>query len=232
MTCAVVAVGFVFAVLGGCASICEIGATGEGTHETMLFDGATLDGWVQRGGGAVYLVQDGTIVGESRPNQPNSFLCTVDDYSDFVLELEFNVDEGMNSGIQIRSASIPEYRKGAVHGYQVEIDPSERAWTGGIYDESRRGWLNDLADNEPARKAFVHNDWNHFKIVARGGHIQTWLNGVAAADLVDDVSSSGFIALQVHGVGARTDPLRVRWRNIRLRELGAGEDAAVTSRPR
>lgn len=224
-TCAALAVGLVGVAgigLGGCVGNCTKPAE---TSEpaTVLFDGATLNGWVQRGGDAVYLVQDGTIVGESRPDQPNSFLCTVNQYRDFVLELDFKVDEGMNSGVQIRSASSPTYRNGAVHGYQVEIDPSARSWTGGIYDESRRGWLADLADNEPARNAFKHNEWNHLRVVARGSRIQTWVNGVAAADLDDDLSPAGFIALQVHGVGDRTEPLRVRWRNITLVELESSD---------
>jgi hypothetical protein len=107
---------------------------------------------------------------------------------------------------------------GRVHGYQVEIDPSDRAWTGGIYDESRRGWLNDLKTNPAARQAFRQGEWNRFRIEARGPSIKTWLNGVPAADLRDDLTPAGFIALQVHGVGDRTDPLEVRWRNLRLQE--------------
>ncbi len=186
-----------------------------------LFDGKTLDGWIQRGGKAKYAVEDGTIVGTSVPNTSNSFLCTEKTYGDFILELEFKVDPGLNSGVQIRSESRPDYKNGRVHGYQVEIDPSNRAWSGGIYDESRRGWLNDLKNNEPARKAFKQNEWNKFRIECRGDSIKTWINGVPAADLKDDMTPRGFIALQVHGVGKRTEPLRVRWRNIRIAELGA-----------
>ncbi len=184
-----------------------------------LFDGKTLQGWVQRGGKAKYAVVDGMIVGTSVPNTPNSFLCTEKTYGDFILELEFKVDPGLNSGIQIRSESRPEYRKGVVHGYQVEIDPSPRAWTGGIYDESRRGWLFDLKHNEAARKAFKPNQWNHLRIECRGDSIKTWVNGVPAADLKDSMTRRGFIALQVHGVGDRKDPLQVRWRNLRIKEL-------------
>jgi mono/diheme cytochrome c family protein/glucose/arabinose dehydrogenase len=194
---------------------------------TPLFDGQTLDGWQQRGGQAHYRVEEGVIIGETRANQPNTFLCTTSNYADFELELEFMVDDELNSGIQIRSASKPDYRDGAVYGYQVEIDPSDRSWTAGIYEESARGWLDPLDDNKPAREAFVHGDWNHLRVVAAGHHIQTWLNGVPAADLVDkDGALEGFIALQVHGVGGREEALRVRWRNIRLREIepdsGAG----------
>ena len=101
-----------------------------------LFDGKTLDGWTQRGGVAKYTVEDGAIVGRTVLNTPNSFLCTNRNYADFELELEFLVDPKLNSGVQIRSNSYPAYRKGRVHGYQVEIDPSARAWSAGIYDRT------------------------------------------------------------------------------------------------
>lgn len=196
-----------------------------------LFDGKSLDGWVQRGGAAKYTVEEGEIVGTSVPNTSNSFLCTDRDYGDFILEVDFKVDPKLNSGVQIRSQHfetvstvevdgkkkiIPPFR---VHGYQVEIDPSDRAWTGGIYDEARRGWLNDLKDNEAARKAFKPGEWNTFRVECKGDSIKTWLNGVPAADLRDGMTPKGFIALQVHGVGNRKDAGQVRWRNIRIQEL-------------
>lgn len=196
-----------------------------------LVQGSTLDGWVQRGGKAKYRVENGEVIGTSVPNTSNSFLCTARDYGDFELELEFKVDPTLNSGIQIRSECFDEPKEvktaektikipaGRVHGYQVEIDPSDRAWTAGIYDEGRRAWLNDLKDNQPAREAFRKNDWNKVRIVCRGDSIRTWLNDVPAADLKDSMTPKGFIALQVHGVGNRTEPLEVRWRNIRIREL-------------
>lgn len=183
-----------------------------------LFDGKSLEGWMQRGGEAKYAVVEGTIVGTTVPKTPNSFLCTNKDYENFILEVEFKVDETLNSGIQIRSNSLPEYQKGRVHGYQVEIDTSERAWTGGIYDEGRRGWLNDLKENEPARKAFKHNEWNKFRVECNGDSIKTWLNGVAAADLKDSMTKTGFIALQVHSTKSE-EPLTVRWRNVRIKVL-------------
>ena len=184
-----------------------------------LFDGKTLDGWVQRGGKANYAVEDGMIVGSSVPKTPNSFLCTEKVYGDFILELEFKVDSGLNSGVQVRSESRADHQNGRVYGYQVEIDPSGRAWSGGIYDEGRRGWLFDLKENEAARNAFKKEDWNHFRIECRGDSIKTWINGVAAADLKESMTPKGFIGLQVHGVGDRTEPLYVRWRNIRIKEL-------------
>ncbi|MHC4947436.1 MAG: family 16 glycoside hydrolase [Planctomycetota bacterium] len=184
-----------------------------------LFDGASLDGWRRLGGGADYRAEDGQIVGTTRPDQPNSFLCTTRTFDDFVLELEFRVHPELNSGVQIRSNSLPDYRDGRVHGYQVEIDPSDRAWSAGIYDEARRGWLATLEDNEPARRAFRPDAWNRLRVVARGDTIRTWLNGVPAARLVDPMTPSGFIGLQVHGVGDRADPLEVRWRDVRVRVL-------------
>jgi sugar phosphate isomerase/epimerase len=186
-----------------------------------LFDGKTLKGWVQRGGTAKYEAKDGTILGTTVPNTKNSFLCTEKSYGDFVLEVEFKVDPELNSGIQIRGQSSADYQEGRVHGYQVEIDPNEkRAWTGGLYDEGRRGWLQDLKDNEPARKAFKQGEWNKLRIEAIGESIKTWLNGVPATDHVDSMDLDGFIALQVHQVGKKETPFHVAWRNIRLQDLG------------
>jgi len=198
---------------------------------TPLFNGKDLDGWVQKGGKAKYRIEDGAIVGSSVPDTPNSFLCTAKEYGDFVLELEFKVDPALNSGVQIRSQCFDEAKTvkigekefkigaGRVHGYQVEIDPSPRAYSGGIYDEGRRGWINDLKNNEPARKAFKAGDWNKFKVECKGESIKTWINDVPAADLTDGVTPKGFIALQVHGVGKKVEPLETRWRNLRLKEL-------------
>lgn len=185
-----------------------------------LFNGQNLDGWIQRGGKAKYEAVDGMIVGTTVLDTPNSFLCTKRDYADFILELDFKVDDGLNSGVQIRSQSLPDYKDGRVHGYQVEIDPSDRAWTGGIYDEARRGWLNDLKNNPAARQAFKRGEWNHFRVECRGDSIKTWLNDVPAADLKDGMTPSGFIALQVHSTKSK-EPLQVRWKNIRLKELSA-----------
>ncbi len=198
---------------------------------TELFNGKDLDGWVQRGGKANYKIEDGAILGTSVPNTANSFLCTKKDYGDFILELEFKVNPALNSGVQIRSQCFDEEKTlelggkkikvgaGRVHGYQVEIDPSARAYSGGIYDEGRRGWLKDLKENEAARKAFKSGDWNKFRVECKGDSIKTWINEVPAADLKDAVTPSGFIALQVHGVGKKEDVLDVRWRKIRIKEL-------------
>jgi hypothetical protein len=193
-----------------------------------LMDGETLNGWEQNGGRATYAVEDGAIVGRSVPLTPNSFLCTKKHYSDFILEYEFQCDDELNSGVQIRSNSLPEYRNGLVHGYQVEIDPDkpERMWAGGIYDESRRGWLYPGKGGGDAEKfsaqgirIYKKGAWNKVRVEAIGASIKTWLNGELRADLQDDMTSSGFICLQVHGAGWTHTPQAVRWRNLRIQEV-------------
>lgn len=198
-----------------------------------LFDGKTLNGWEQKGGQAKYTVEDGQIVGRTVLDTGNSFLCTKQFYSDFILEVDFKVDSQLNSGVQIRSNSFPEYNNGRVHGYQVEIDPSGSAYTGGIYDEARRGWLYTLAGNEAAQKAFKAGQWNTFRIEAIGDAIKTWINGVPAANLYDTRTRTGFIALQVHGIGndKAKENIEVRWRNIRVIDDSAASFAKAMPLP-
>lgn len=182
-----------------------------------LFNGENLEGWAQKGGDANYEVTNGEIVGITVPNTPNSFLTTNTAYENFILELEYKVDSSMNSGIQIRSNSFTHYQQGRVHGYQVEIDPSKRAWSAGIYDEGRRGWLHTLENNPTAQKAFRQNEWNHYRIEAIGDTLKTWINGVPAAHLVDDKTASGFIALQVHSINEDDEPgKKIQWKNIKI----------------
>jgi len=192
-------------------------AVGGNAEWESLFDGKTLNGWVQKNGKAKYAVEDGMIVGTTVLNTPNSFLCTEKMYADFILEVEFLVEAGMNSGIQIRSHSYKNYNNYRVHGYQVEIDTSSRAWSGGIYDEGRRGWLFDLKGKPEAQAAFKQGQWNHYRIEAIGDRIRTWVNGVPAADLTDDMTATGFISLQVHG--SKEADKRIKWRNIRIQDL-------------
>lgn len=183
----------------------------------MLFNGKNLNGWKQLNGTAHYQVEDGAIVGTTKQGSPNSFLCTTKNYGDYILEFDFKVDNTMNSGVQFRSESLKSYQNGRVHGYQYEIDPSSRAWSGGIYDEARRGWLYPLTDNAEGQRAFKKDAWNHARIEAIGNSIRTWLNGVPCADIIDDKTPNGIIALQVHAIG-KNDPegKKVAWRNIRI----------------
>lgn len=203
------------------AGICVLGcAETQKDNDTPwipLFDGESLDGWSVKGGEANYEVRDGAIVGSTVHNTPNTFLATDKMYDDFILELDFRVDPSMNSGIQIRSNSFDHYMDGRVHGYQVEIDPSERAYSAGIYDEARRGWLVPLTDNKDAQEAFKQNEWNTYRIEAIGDTIKTWINGVPAAHLVDEKTNSGFIALQVHSIDKNAEEgTEIMWKNIRI----------------
>ncbi|WP_424276832.1 3-keto-disaccharide hydrolase [Eudoraea sp.] len=189
----------------------------DNTPWTPLFDGETLNGWTIKGGEAHYTVRDEIIVGSTVHDTPNTFLTTDRMYGDFILELDYKVDSTMNSGIQIRSNSFPHYRNGRVHGYQIEIDPSDRAWSAGIYDEARRGWLNTMDNNPKAQQAFKQNDWNHYRIEALGDTLKTWINDVPAAYLIDDKTSSGFIGLQVHSIGEdQKEGTEIQWKNIRI----------------
>jgi len=183
-----------------------------------LFDGKTLNGWEQINGTAKYEVRDGTILGITAKGSPNSFLCTKKHYGDFELEFEVKLDSRLNSGVQIRSNSLKEYKNGRVHGYQVEIAVGGNS--GRIYDEARRGkWLDKDPPKEKASKAFKKDQWNKYRVVCLGNSIKTWVNGVPCAEVVDSMTAKGFIGLQVHSF--RGDPPAwVRWRNIRIKELG------------
>ncbi len=200
------------ASLFGCQS-----ETKDQTSWIDLFDGESLEGWSRIGGEATYKVENGTIVGTTVKNTPNTFLRSDKLYGDFILELDYKVDPSMNSGIQIRSNSFEHYKNGRVHGYQIEIDPSERAWSAGIYDEARRGWLCPLTDNPEAQKAFKQNEWNHYRIEAIADTIKTWINGVPAAYLIDDKTATGFIGLQVHSIkDDQKEGTNIIWKNIRI----------------
>jgi hypothetical protein len=202
-----------------------------------LFNGHDLTGWTKHGGAGTYTVEDGCIVGHAAPDTSNTFLCTDKDYGDFELEGDFIIyDRDFNSGFQLRSHVRPEGDGERVYGYQCEIDPrADRKWTAGIYfeggsPERKAVWLQDLTKNEAAREAFKLGEWNHVRIVAQGRRIQTWLNGVPAADYTDTddkaFTPTGFIGLQVHSVGKSTEPHVVRFKNLKLTPLDADSPAA------
>jgi len=193
----------------------------------QLFDGTTLTGWKQLTGKATFQPFRGTIMGVSAPNSPNSFLCTEAEYGDFALELEVMMDDtSFNSGIQFRSHfdKNGNNNAGRVYGYQYELDPSSRRWTGGIYDEARRDWLYPMSLNPKAQGAFHLKEFNKVRIECVGNETRTWINNVPAAYLVDMTDYHGFIALQVHAV---SNPAfagqRVYFRNIRIKSISKFE---------
>ena len=183
-----------------------------------LFNGKDLSGWERLNGTAEYTIVKGEIVGTSKSNTPNTFLATTRTFGDFILEYEMKMDTGLNSGVQIRSESKKEINDGRVHGYQVECDDAPRGWSAGIYDEARRGWLYPMEYNQASKKAYKRAQWNKYRVEAIGNSIRTWLNDLPCANLVDDMTPSGFIALQVHAIGkeAVNAGKTICWRNIRI----------------
>ncbi len=203
-----------------------------------LFDGKTLTGWAVQGHGrAKYEVVDGAIRGVTVDGSPNTFLASEKQYADFELEFDVRVHDQLNSGCQIRSrekteadvAGIEDEQKRRrslkrFHGPQVEIEASP-GQSGYIYGEATgRGWLSpEPRDPQHAHNYMKNGQWNHFRIVARGPRIQTWINGHPVADLTDEAiwktHPKGHIGLQVHGIRPGTGPFDVSWKNIRIREL-------------
>lgn len=197
----------------------------KGEGFASMFDGKTLSGWRLADGKASgkmkYAVDQGAIVGTCVPGQPNGFLRTGKEYGDFIFTCDVKFDVPGNSGIQFRSQQ--RENDGRVYGYQCEIDPGERRYSGGIYDEARRGWLFPLwgQSYEKARGALQRKQWNRFTIKVQGRRLQTWVNGIPCSDYTDtdvkDFTPRGFIALQVHG-GKEG---QIRWRHLRIKELKA-----------
>jgi hypothetical protein len=198
-----------------------------------LFDGKTLKGWEVCNGFAKYEAVDGTIVGTTAEGSPNSFLCTTKEYGDFILEFEAWTDPVLNSGVQIRShrysgeAAVTvfdgqkfaarKFPKDRVYGYQVEI--SNGAKSGGIYDEARRGWIAQVPAGSESEKLYKDNGWNRYRVEAMGDRIKVFVNGAMTTDVTDSVDLTGFIGLQVHQFKGEK-PAQVRWRNVRIQDLG------------
>lgn len=203
-----------------------------------LLNKEDLSNWVLLGSEkANFYLENGVLVGETQKDIPNSFISTKKEYEDFILELEFKVSPELNSGVQIRSGSYQEetttiyltgkleetertWEEGRVYGYQIEIDPSSRAWSGGFYEEGGRGWLQPLTDNEAARNAYNLEGWNKFKIIANDNHFQSWINDVKATDFYDNKERSGFIAIQLHSA-SRDEQIgkKIMFKNIKIMEL-------------
>ncbi len=192
---------------------------------TALFNGSDFSGWeIKEGSISRFSVTPATaaepaeIVGTA--NNEIGMLGTVATYSDFILEYDFRVEDPLNSGVQIRS-----FLNGSsqVQGYQIEIDPSNRAWSGGLYEQRGRTWLNDLSANQPAREAFIPDGWNHIRVVVQGASVRSWINGVPATDYTETTSgipTTGFISLQVHqGSGTNILGKKVRFRNLFITPL-------------
>jgi hypothetical protein len=186
-----------------------------------LFEGDNLEGWQTVAGEASFEFEDSEIIGYAKANTPNTFLITEWEYGDFILELDLKIEDfSSNSGIMVRGQFDPQAKdgKGLVFGYQIEADPTDRAWSGGLYDEARRGWLYPLDLNPKAKSAFKIGEWNHYRIEAIGKEIKTWINGQEVSYVVDDMDSKGFIGLQVHSIDNPEDEgNKTYFRNIRIK---------------
>jgi hypothetical protein len=219
-----------FVLILACAGLFSSPAGAE--QWKLLFDGVSLEGWVQKNGTATYEVKDGTIHGTTSEGSPNSFLCSEELYGDFELEFEVKVHDQLNSGVQIRSktketasGTKKNDQVGRVYGPQVEIEASgeKGAEAGYVYGEATgRGWLTPEERLIP-HKHMKDGDWNKFRIVAKGPRIQTWINDVPIENLFDkaiyETHPKGFIGLQVHGIKPGAGPYDVAWRNIRIKVL-------------
>ncbi|MBD1394236.1 3-keto-disaccharide hydrolase [Mucilaginibacter glaciei] len=188
---------------------------------TNLFNGKDLTGWKILAGKAEYKVENGGITGTAVLNSGNTFLVTEKQYGDFILELDAKTESNQtNSGVQLRSHYNPAGHegKGLVYGKQCEIDPSDRAWSGGVYDEGRRDWLYPMELNAKAKTAWKNGDFNHIKVECIGNTTKTWINGVATAYVVDTLDKTGFIGLQVHAISdAGQAGKKIFFKNVRIK---------------
>jgi hypothetical protein len=199
-----------------------------------IFNGKDLSGWR---GDSHWSVEDGAITGKTTPDTLltyNTFLIWEGGQpSDFELRLQYKIVGG-NSGVQYRSRVVDE-AKYVVSGYQADIDSSPR-YTGMNYEEKARAFLAQrgekatiaadsskqvemIGDKDELQKKVKSEDWNDYTIIARGNHLQHFVNGALMSEVIDNqkdkAASSGVIALQVH----QGPPMTVQFKNMRLKEL-------------
>ncbi len=188
-----------------------------------LFNGRDFTDWKMVGPAnlAPAVVEDGAMVLRQRPKTPeHTFVTSQQSYSNFILELDVKDDPGFNTGILLRCSDAPLAARVRLNGYQVKIDPTPRAWTGGIFDDFGHNWkwLYDLKDNARARAAFKLGEWAHFRIECLGHSLKVWVNGVPTCHLIDEKYSAGVIAFKIHsiGEGPNVGANAVRLKNIRI----------------
>ena len=199
------------------------------TRWQTLFDRDSLVGWRIINGDLPFSVENGEIIGKTAAGIPTRYLATEKQYGDFILELEINNAEGENSGIQFRSIQAPQFRAGLT-GYQMEADPSPRAWTGGIFFEGLGQWRYPIIDNPKCTSAWNPEGWNKLRIEAKGPLLRTFVNKQSCAYLYDATLDEGYIALQIHSIGrmpGRADA-PTRWRNIQILENPQDGDYTAT----
>ena len=206
-----------------------------------IFNGSNLNGWLNYGGGKFY-VENNCIVAEAITGLPNTFLHTEKKYQNFELQFDVKLDTVLNSGVQIRSNIYQNdtetvrwggrfdqegqkdlkniiRKAGTFWGYQIEIDPTSRAWSGAVYEEAGRGFLHTPGINQKVKSAFKPLEWNHYKIRVKDNHIQSWVNGVIIGDVYDDLTVNGYIASTSHRKNKIRANKKIRWKNLSLKEL-------------
>jgi uncharacterized protein (TIGR03067 family) len=212
-----------------------------------LFNGKDLTGW--EGNSDLWSVKDGAITGVTKADPKlthNTFLVyTGGPVSDFELRLSYRIVNG-NSGIQYRSKVTEKGAFGPiVGGYQADFEAG-KTYSGILYEERGRGILAErgqktvikseggkhkvevvgtLGKSEDIQAKIKHEDWNDYLVIAKGNHLQHFINGVQTVDVVDEDTSKaakeGVLALQIH-VGP---PMTVEFKNIRLKPLSSGPSA-------
>ncbi len=185
-----------------------------------LFNGKDLSGWHNPYSHGEARVKNGII---ELVADKKFFLAHDNPVSDFILTSEIKLPLGQaNSGILFRSQ---KRENGTMFGYQAEVDGSDRKWSGGLYDEGRRGWIHPKKPIEnpynkenwtaERKNAFKREEWNKYKIKCLGDRIQIWVNGVKTSDLRDGTDTKGLIAIQHHGEKGQV----YQFRNLRLKKL-------------
>jgi len=174
-----------------------------------IFNGKDLGNWTIHGTEKWY-AENGELICESGPDKAYGYLSTNKQYKDFILTLQFKQEANGNSGVFFRSG-IEGVK---ISGWQVDVAPPGHH-TGGIYESYGRGWL--IQPKPEDEKILKADEWNQLKIQAKDDEITTWLNGKQIVYFKDEKigQGKGFIALQIHDGGG----IKVRWKNIRIKEL-------------
>jgi len=175
-----------------------------------LFDGKTTDGWKNPYEWGEVKVEDGAIALKANKK---FFLVTEKTYKDFIFETQVMLPpEGKsNSGVMFRC----HVKKNKVFGYQAECDPSARGWTGGLYDEGRRGWQYPKKGDKTKLVVAPLGKWIQYRIECKGDHIQIFIDGKKTTDLRDATDAEGHLGIQHHGENGQV----YRFRNMRIKEL-------------
>ena len=203
----------------------------EESHWVELFNGKNLDGWTEKTKEGSFRVEDGAIIGTAKSGLGTTFLCSNKNYSDFELEFETKlINNEVNSGVQIRSKTQEpkgSQKYGAVYGPQVEVSGRNYAKNGSgyIYGQAWKTWLTPK-EQRKSHQFLKDGEWNHFRVVAVGDQITTWINGnkVITTTVPSErhaTNSSGFIGLQIHGIKKGTGPFQIAWKNIKIKELNS-----------